>query len=319
MKNKNCFPTNDANPSFWTLMIPVLTVIIISLLFINIETISAQSEKLSSIISPSPGLKPSDAPQAYGPDTLYQKINGQAEFYLAAGFVSLQSQWYEAIENAATMIEVNIFHMGNLMNAFSVFSLQRRDDAQPIDLTPFAYQTESSVYLVHGPHYVEMLAMEPLGPRISMLISLAQQFISDTPIHKEDIHQLALFPLEDQVKGSATMIPTNAFGFDLLNNVFTTAYIADGEKVTAYISKRKTPAEAKELAIGLYTYFKSFGGKEIEPHISIDDARLIEIMGTFDLIFSMEEYLTGVHEAPTQKQAEKIAQLLAESLQENLN
>ena len=98
-----------------------------------LTAISAQSEKLSPIIAPNPELKPSDAPQVYGPDTLYQKINGQAEFYLAAGFVSLKSQWYETVENAAAMIEVNIFHMGNLMNAFSVFSLQRRDDAQPID------------------------------------------------------------------------------------------------------------------------------------------------------------------------------------------
>jgi hypothetical protein len=295
-----------------------LAFIFTGLIIVDDDALSAQSEKLPPIIVPTPGLKPSDAPEAYGPDTLYQKINGQAEFYLAAGFVSLKSQWYEAVEDVETMIEVNLYHMGNLLNAFSVFSLQRRDDAQPIDLTQFAYQTESSIYLVHGPHYVEMLATEPLGPRISILTSLAEQLVNDTPVEKEDIPQLALFPLENQVKGSASMISTNAFGFDLLDNVFTTAYAVDDGRVTAYISKRKTPAEAKELAKGLHTYFKSFGGKEIEANISIGGTHMIEIMGTFDLMFAMGDYLAGVHEAPTPKQAEKIAQILIESLQEKL-
>ena len=41
---------------------------------------------------------------------------------------------------------------------------------------------------------------------------------------------------------------------------------------------------------------------------------MIEIMGTFDLMFSMGGYFAGVHEAPSQKQAEKIAEMLAASL-----
>ncbi len=92
---------------------------------------------------------------------LYQKINGQAELYLSAGFVSLESQWYEAVDDADSIIEVNLYHMGGLMNAFSVFSLQRRDTAQTIDVTPFAYQTDNTIYMVHGPYYVEILSTMP--------------------------------------------------------------------------------------------------------------------------------------------------------------
>ena len=45
---------------------------------------------------------------------------------------------------------------------------------------------------------------------------------------------------------------------------------------------------------------------------------MIEIMGTFDLMFSVGEYFAGVHEAPTQKQAEDIAEILAASMQEQM-
>ena len=39
-------------------------------------------------------------------------------------------------------------------------------------------------------------------------------------------------------------------------------------------------------------------------------------MGTFDLMFSIGGYFAGVHEAPTQKQAEELAEMLAASLRE---
>jgi len=205
--------------------------------------------------------------------------------------------------------------MGNLLNAFSVFSLQRRDNSQTIDVTQFAYRAENSIYLVHGPYYVEMLSIASLGAHVSMMKILAEQFVRDTPIEEENIHELTFFPAENQIKGSALMISNNAFGYNLLDNVFTTAYTVNDGTVTAYISKRKTSTAAKELTSGLHAYFKSFGGKPIEPNTAIEGARMIEIMGTFDLMFSIGEYFAGVHEAPTRRQAETIAKMLAESLQ----
>ena len=88
----------------------------------------AQSQPDRTIIAPISGLKAFDQPESYGPDTLWEKINGQAEFYLPAGFKSLESQLYVVADNAEMYIEVNIFDMGSPLNAFSVFSQQQRDD-----------------------------------------------------------------------------------------------------------------------------------------------------------------------------------------------
>jgi hypothetical protein len=292
-----------------------LTVIIIGILFI-FAAVPGQAEATSPGMTPPPGLRASGPTEIFGPDSLWEKINGQAEFYLSAGFVSLTSQLYEGIEGADTMIEVNAFHMGGILNAFSVFSLQRRDNAQAIDVTPFAYQTENTVNLVHGPFYVEILRILPLDGEISVLKLLAEQFVRETPIKGEGLPQLALFPQKNLVKGSASLISNSAFGFEPLDNVFTAEYMVDKNRATAYISKRKTAQEARALVTGLHTYFKNFGGRTIQANIAIQDARMIEIMGSFDLMFSMGGYFAGVHEAPTQKQAEEIAEMLAVSLHE---
>lgn len=277
-----------------------------------------QTETLSALIAPTPNVKPFDGPESYGPDTLWEKINGQAEFYLPAGFGRLKSQLFVATDNADILIEVNIYDMGNLANAFSVFSLQQRDNARPIEVTPMAYQTENAVYLVHGPYYVELISMMPLGARMTMLSQMARQFVKDTPVQSADMHELTLFPQENQIKGSAAMIPKDAFGYDRLDKVFTITYQIVDDEAIAFISKRNSPAAAKELVNGLYAYFKEFGANDIKVNTSIKGARMIEIMGTYEYIFSINNYIAGVHEAPSQKQAEKLAQMLALSLQNKM-
>jgi hypothetical protein len=315
--NKKRQSANDCKAPYGVWMVSGLAVIVISMLLV-FAAVAGQSDIPSSAIAPPPGLKASGPAEGFSPETLWEKINGGAEFYLSAGFVSLTSQLYEGIEDVDSMIEVNIYHMGGIQNAFSIFSLQRRDNAQPIDVTRFAYKTENTVYLVHGPYYVEILWILPLDGGISMLKLLAEQFVRETPTKGEDLPQLALFPLENLVKGSASMISNDAFGFEPLDKVFTADYMVDQGRVTAYISKRKTAQEARGLVTGLHTYFKNYSGRTIQPNIGNRDARMIEIMGTFDLMFSVGGYFAGVHEAPTQKQAEDLAENLAASLQEQM-
>ena len=176
------------------------------------------------------------------------------------------------------------------------------------------YQTDNTIYMVHGPYYVEILSTMPSGTHIFTLKQLAERFIRDTPVDKRDLHLLSVFPSENQVEGSASMIARDAFGFDLLDNVFTVAYDADAGRSTAYVSKRKSAEEARTLVSKLHNFFAQYDGRSIETGIGVEGARMIEIMGTFEVMFSFGEYFAGVHEAPDRNQAKKVALLLAESL-----
>ncbi len=294
----------------------VLILIAISACLIVVKTVNARSDNIQTIVPIPIGLKPLNSLEVFGPDNLYEKINGQAELYLSAGFVRLKSQWFAEAQDAESMFEVYIYHMGDGLNAFSVYSMQRRGDAQKVDLAQFAYQTENSLYLVHGPYYLEMFSATPSENMLSSMTSLAQNFIKNTHVDTKSIEGLGFFPKESLVQGSIALIAKNAFGFDGLDRVFTATYDIDGSKVTAFISKRKTPQEAKALALGFHKYFITFGGKDIKPGVAIKDVKMIEIMDTFDIMFSLNSYLAGVHEASTKTQAEEVAEVLAKKLRE---
>ena len=300
------------------LILPVLILVTVTVYLTTVKITPVQSEDIQSMVTVPQVLKPLTPPEVFGPNDLYEKINGQAELYLAAGFVRLKSQWFAEVENPDSLFEVYVYHMGDELNAFSIYSTQRIDDARTVDLVPFAYQTENSLYLVHGPYYVEIISATLSENILPTMISLAQNFIKDTPVDKKSIEELRFFPKENLNQDSISLIARNAFGFDGLDRVFTATYSIDGRKLTAFISKQKNSQEAKELAVVFHKYLITFGGKDIRPEVGIKDAKMVEIMDFFEIMFSINSYLAGVHEGSSKIQAEAMAEKLAAMLQEML-
>jgi hypothetical protein len=255
-----------------------------------------------------------EPPEVYGPHTLYEKIDGQAELYLSAGFAGLRWQWFSETEDPDSWVEVSIYHMGERINAFSVYSVQRRENARKMDLVQFAYKTENALYLVHGPYYMEIIATTPSERVRLKMLQLAENFVNDTAVHSKPIEGLDFFPPENLDKDSITLIARNAFGYDGLDRVFTAIYTIDGGRVTAFISKRKTPQEAKDLVQGLYQFLKAFDGRDIPLEGAVQNVKMVEIMDEFYTVFSHDVYVAGVHEASTRKQAEQLSGFIAERL-----
>ena len=60
----------------------------------------------------------------------------------------------------------------------------------------------------------------------------------------------------------------------------------------------------------------NFGGRMLELQLPIKNAQMIEILETYEIIFSYGPYLAGVREAPTRDQAEKLAIKLYNQIKE---
>ena len=179
------------------LMLRSIIIIAVIMCLIPLNAGDAQPGQIHSILPNLQGYIPLYPAEVFGPDRLYEKINGQAELYLSAGFVSLRSQWFSESENPDSMVEIYIYHMGDGLNSFSVFSRQRRGDGQKLDFAPFAYQTKNALYMFHGPYYVEMISMVPSETVLSKLIVLAKQFITDNPVDRRTIEGLGFFSQEN--------------------------------------------------------------------------------------------------------------------------
>ncbi|MEX1348095.1 MAG: DUF6599 family protein [Desulfobacterales bacterium] len=262
------------------------------------------------------GLVPLTNSEVFDAQNLSDKINGKAELYLSAGFVRLVSQRFKDEQMADLWIEVFIYDMANGHNAFSVFSAQRREDGVPLDMTLHSYRTSNALFLVHGSYYIEIIASEASERVAQPMKLLADRFIRNTPTETVAINEMELFPQQDLVADSMALVSSDAFGYEGLDKVYTAEYEIDDTGLMAYFSRRQTGDDAEKLATAYRDFLVNFGGQVLEIQLPIKDAQLIEILDTYEIIFSYGAYMAGIREALTIDQAKKLVLRLYDRIKE---
>lgn len=264
------------------------------------------------------GMQPLSPVEHFDRQSLSDKIDGKAELYLASGFKTLTSQRFKEENDPDSWMEAFVYDMGSGRNAFSVFSTQRRQNARSLDLTQNAYRTSNALFFTHGPYYVEMIASKGFDNLPTPISAMAQAFIGNTPLDKgsETAGESNLFPKEGLVRNSISLIAANAFGYDGFDKIYTAEYQLKGHTLMAFLSRRKTPQKAEEMASAYSAFILAFGGKRIEPRLSIKGSQVVEVMDTFEIIFSHGPYLAGVREAVDSDTAEILAERLYDRLKE---
>jgi hypothetical protein len=247
-------------------------------------------------------------PEVFGAANLSDKINGKADLYLSAGFRQLKSQRLKMAGDENIWMEIFVYDMGSLQNAFSVFSQQRREDAAAAEFGRFSYRTENAMFFLHGPFYVEIIGSEAAELLLRQMRIFTQNFIQSTPVNGEKLEELELFPKENQVPNSLALIAEGGFGYDRFNQIFTAGYKIDDTPMTAFISQG--------LVQGYHDFLITYGGKVVKTTLRLKDVQVVDILGNYEIVFSRGNYLAGVHEAADKEQAEQLALLLDKKLSE---
>ena len=84
--------------------------------------------------------------------------------------------------------------------------------------------------------------------------------------------------------------------------------------MTAYFSRRDSDAEAVELAKVYEDFLIRFGGEKQNVELSIETAAVINILDTYEIVFSTGRFLAGVREAEDLQQASTLALRLDQHL-----
>jgi hypothetical protein len=271
------------------------------------------------------GFKELSSPLVYTAGNLYEKINGKAPLYLDAGFLKLFTQRFVSRTDETLWMELYLFDMATLKNAFSVYSVQKRADVETLAISrmagatmQFAYKTTNALYFVHGRYYVELLGSAESPDLLEAMKNVADSITAGLKVDEEaQISELDLFPTDNLVSGSFKLSLKDTFGFADLTDTFTCRYDLNGQSVTAFISTRSDPKNAQKIA-GSYSDFlvendakpKSTANETIKKTA----AKVFDFYDTTEIVFFLGPYVGGVHEAEDQKTAEEVAVMLINRL-----
>ena len=263
------------------------------------------------------GLVPMSAAERFGPDTLYEKINGGAELFIEAGFVKLDCQRFRLIDRPEEWLEVFAYDMGAPSNAFSVFGAQRPEGGEAVDLTTRAYQVEGAMFFCHGQYYVKVLPATQDTNLLAAAEAMARSYVDLTVVVEEEgVDPASLFPPEGFVLDSLDLRQKDVFGCEQFNNVYLARYDIGGVEVTVYVSPREDPDEAKTLAYAYADFLMELGAAAPGRSGMVAGVTELEMYGYHYVISHLGPFVFGVHECPDAGVAQELANRLLDHIAE---
>jgi len=211
-----------------------------------------------------------EGPQTYTKKTLFERINGEAELFFKYGFQKSVFAIYQNKKNRENQVELDIYDMGNVLQAFGVFSRFRNEDR----LGGFgldSFLDDHSALFYQGKYFVMLYAPEAnqeILRQFSKLISLKISDPSPPP------REISYFPKNGLKPGSIQYFPEGLLGHQFLKRGFQGTYVEKTEvkdkvemkEVHLFLAIFKDPQQAMS-ALKVYKEDLSKKGKAVSESL----------------------------------------------------
>jgi hypothetical protein len=230
----------------------------IFLLFISVILLSCTQIQAQINFPETKGWKLSKT-SVYNSETLWEYINGAADYYLNYGFTKLDVAEYQRSKDE--YIKLEIYQHNNSLNTFGIYAYERPSETTFLELGAEGYIEHSSINFFGKQWYVKIHTHQNDKNAISTIKNLAGK-VSEM-IGKEIgfPKELNLLPLENKIVHSEKYYSSNFLGMSFFSNAVSADYKIKDNKYSVFIITEKS----SETAITTLGKYFEFTKTEFEP------------------------------------------------------
>jgi hypothetical protein len=190
--------------------------------------------ELAALIPKIDGWTATEKPRTFFPDTLYEYIDGAAESYLGYDFKELAVAEFVQTESPASLT-LEIYDMGNDLNAFGIYSAERFPDNKTVDIGTHGYIEGEVLNFIAGTDYVKLLCFNGGDGTAAILQAFARKVAAAAGTSGAIPALFSVFPREGLIPNSEKYIRRNFMGFDFLGNGYVVSCKADGAEFEGFV------------------------------------------------------------------------------------
>ncbi|MBL7074271.1 hypothetical protein ISS37_03415 [candidate division KSB1 bacterium] len=168
------------------------------------------------------GWKKSADIQVYGPEILYEYINGAAELYLSYDFQELQVAEYLDENEASVLVE--IYRHKTPVHAFGIYSRERPTQGNFLNIGAHGYIEVPILNFLTANYYVKISSYN-VGAKSKEVLQTFAKKVAENLGGKASLPKvLTCFPNNGKVQNSEKFISKNFLGYEFLHSGFTADY-----------------------------------------------------------------------------------------------
>ena len=190
------------------------------------------------------GWKKDGEPLIYGPDNLWEYINGQAEVFIPYDFREVAAQHY--LDPEELEVKVEAYWHGSALNAFGIYTQLRSPDVEFLDIGNEAFGDGYSIHFWKGGYYVKVSAYDEGEKSSAAMKEFASLVAGKIADGGEQPPEVSLFPPGGLVEKSVTYVTGGVMGSSKLPAAFTAEYVEGETKGMLYLFPLETEENAGE-------------------------------------------------------------------------
>ncbi len=242
-----------------------------------------------------------DKVRSFTSRSLYEQINGRAEFYIAYDMRGMTFANYENKADKNLSLNVSLYDMGTPLNAFGVFSGERTAEDRELEIGRVSYLSGANLYIWHGQYYLQIIAFETNEKLISVGMHMAKELTQQLPDPGTPIWGLEMLPSMNLDLKSVKYFLGDAMGLHFMKNTFTAQYRTAAGALTVFLSRN----ESADAARGVLTQFAEYATRYGKGSTRITEENvglLLNDMGfDYDIVFQTGLLTAGVTAVPDRK------------------
>lgn len=228
---------------------------------------AAPTPAASSLFPTFDGFAISDGPTKYGPDNLYEYINGGADAFIQQDFEELVTATYSNAQKV--VVTADLYRHKGPTRAYAMYSQERPTNRAPIPIGIEGYAGDSYVQFVVGAYYVKISRTGPRG--VNMLKGFAEKIAAGLPGVREPPAVLKCFPEKGKLPRAEKLSARDFLGHAFLHDGAAVPYEYDGAKFRLFAVQGADKADVQQMLAKYFAAAKIVGPITPEGMITLKD------------------------------------------------
>jgi hypothetical protein len=212
-------------------------------------------------------------PYKFEPQNLFEHINGSADFFIAYGFVALKGAHYAPVSAPNDSVTVEIYDMGEKLNAFGVFQAKRSHEEPSLNIGTASFGNGGYLAFYKDRYFVEINSHITTEKWKKTYLAIAQNVSDNLPGDTLPPKEISYFPEQGKVKGSERYIRGGILGHAFLDKGLICDYRIGDKHVSAFLAFFPSRKAAEESFSQHVTFLQKSG--ESSPLSGVGDRGLI--------------------------------------------
>ena len=195
-------------------------------------------------------------------ETLFDRINGEAELFFPYGFDVLASARYANPQNPRIAVDADVYRMGSLLDAFGMYANYRSRDNTDVKIGAGGTLSSSQLIFYQGRFFVRVQATGTAGLGEEIFLACARAISRQLPGDTGRPKELDAFAIPSVVPGSERYIAQSLLGYDFFRRGLMADAVLDGDPLQLFLVPEDT-GDAADRAFDRYRSYLETSGKDI--------------------------------------------------------